>query len=352
MPPEWLPIYIHCARIRRMNWDLVGHEWAVKLIKAQIEHDEIRHAYLITGPNGTGRRTLALRLAQALNCEQPLSPGEPCRSCRICRQTENMQHADLFVVRAEEKGGVLKVDQIRDLQHSLALQPYEARYRFALLLQFEQAHVSAMNAILKTLEEPPKSVILLLTADSPDNLLPTIVSRCETLRLRPASLDTLTTALQTQAHLSAENSRLLAHISGGRVGFALRLAREPGILADRTEILEDLFGLLSASIVERFAYVNRMYKDKEKVRGIVVTWLSFWRDVVLEAARSSVPIDNLDQQAVVEQAASNLDIHAAARFVGALERTLELLERNVNPRLICEVLILDLPHIRIQDHPS
>ena len=111
-----------------MNWDMLGHEWAVSLLKGHIERDRVRHAYLITGPRGVGRRTLALRLAQALNCPQPSSPGDPCRTCRTCSQIERMQHPDLVVVQADQLGGTLKVDQIRELGRGLALAPYESQY--------------------------------------------------------------------------------------------------------------------------------------------------------------------------------------------------------------------------------
>ncbi len=89
------------------------------------------------------------------------------------------------MVQAEQAGGTLKVEQVRELQHSLSLAPYEGRYRVALLLRFEEAHPSAANALLKTLEEPSPQVVLVLTAESAESLLPTIVSRCEVLRLRP-----------------------------------------------------------------------------------------------------------------------------------------------------------------------
>src|SRR5512145_2723330 len=100
-----------------MNWDMLGHEWAVNLLREHIAQDRLRHAYLFLGPEGIGRRTLALRLAQAVNCTNPPEPGEPCRACRTCEQIERMQHPDLAVVKAEGKGGTIKVDQVRELQH-------------------------------------------------------------------------------------------------------------------------------------------------------------------------------------------------------------------------------------------
>src|SRR5512139_969319 len=91
------------TRIINMNWSMIGHEWAVELLKAHVVQGETRHAYLLTGPQGVGRRTLALRLTQALNCPQPLEPGEPCRACSTCTRLERMQYPELAIVQSEAR---------------------------------------------------------------------------------------------------------------------------------------------------------------------------------------------------------------------------------------------------------
>jgi len=189
-----------------MSWDLMGHDWAEEMLRQHIATGSLRHAYLFSGPRGVGRRSLALRFAQAINCPEPQSPGQPCMSCRICRQIESMQQADLNILQSEQEGDILKVEQVRDLQHMLSLAPYESTYRIALLLRFEEANANAQNALLKTLEEPNPRVILLVTADDPENLLPTITSRCELLRLRPMPLDALAIELQARRKLDAERA--------------------------------------------------------------------------------------------------------------------------------------------------
>src|SRR5690349_17600708 len=130
------------------NWNLIGHEWAVDMLKKHVVHGTTRHAYLFAGSPGIGRRTLALRFAQALNCSTPSGPGIPCGQCRDCRQIEAMQHADLSLVQADTEGGVLKVDQIRETRRVLTLKPYQANYRVALFLRFQEANDNAANALL------------------------------------------------------------------------------------------------------------------------------------------------------------------------------------------------------------
>lgn len=329
-----------------MTWEMLGHDWAVDLLREHIVRESTRHAYLLTGPYGVGRRTLALRFAQALNCPQAPSPGEACRICRTCKQIENMQYADLSVVQADHVRGTLKVDQVRELQRTLALAPYEARYRVAVLLRFEESNPNAANALLKTLEEPPSQVILVLTAESSERLLPTIVSRCEVLRLRPLPLQVVEAGLQTIWGLPAEQARLLAHLSGGRPGYALRLHRDAEALAHRKACLDEHYRLLSSSRVARFAYAEQLSKDRDTLRDTLQIWLSYWRDVLLRTAGASAPLANLDREEEIETLANHINMEAARCTVATLEKTYDLLESNVNVRLAIDVLLLDLPKIR------
>lgn len=334
-----------------MNWDMLGHEWAVSLLKEHLTQNRLRQAYLFTGPPGVGRRTLALRLAQALNCPQPLAPGEPCLTCRTCKQIERMQHPDLAVVQADQRGGTLKVDQIRLLQRSLSLAPYEARYRIGLFLHFEEAHASAQNALLKTLEEPPPQVVLLLTAQTAEGLLPTIVSRCEVLRLRALPAGQVSLGLQQRWDLPAEQAQLLGPVSGGRPGYAVRLHQDPESMEQRQDWLDDMRRLVGASRAERFAYAETItrWKDKEKslekekLRETLLVWISFWRDIFLRAADRQAPITNPDRSQPIDDLAARCGLNAAHSALSALERALDLVNGNVNPRLAVEVLMLDLP---------
>ncbi|MGE5124049.1 MAG: ATP-binding protein, partial [Acidobacteriaceae bacterium] len=236
-----------------MDWGLIGHEWAVNLLAEHVAKGRERHAYLLTGPAGIGRRTLALRFAQALNCKQPPQPGQPCRECLACKRIEAMQHPDLAVVVAEHEGETLRIDQVRELQHTLSLAPYEGRYRVALVLRFEEAHISAANAMLKTLEEPPAQVVVILTARSAESLLPTIVSRAEVIRLRTLSVEDTASGLQAVKGVPRPLAENLAHISDGRPGYAIRLYENPGLLEQRSAWLDELISLLASSQRDRFA---------------------------------------------------------------------------------------------------
>ena len=326
-----------------MNWGMIGHQWAINLLKVQVANNASRHAYLFTGPKGVGRRTMAIRFAQAINCANTPSPGEPCFECRSCTLIERMQHPDLAIVQSECEGRTLKVGQIRELQHEVSLTPFESRYRVAILLRFEEASISAANALLKTLEEPPPQVKIVLTAESSERLLPTIVSRCEVLRLRPLAVNDTSLGLSSKMKIPNEQSKLLAHISGGRPGYALRLQNEPELLNKRNKWLDDLQRMIPSSRVERFTFAENLAKDKDTLVEILQVWLSFWRDMLIISMDASIELTNQDREEEIKQLADNISVYQTRNFVSRLEQSYDLINHNVNTRLVTEVLLLDLP---------
>ncbi len=334
-----------------MGWDILGHDWAVDMLRQHIATGRLRHAYLFTGPHGVGRRTLALRFAQAANCTNPPGPGVPCGQCRTCQQIERMQQADLTIIQSEAEGESFKVDQVRDLQHMLALAPYESAYRVALLLRFEEATEGAQNALLKTLEEPNPRVILLVTADDSDNLLPTIVSRCELLRLRPMPLDELEKVLIDRKNLNEEKARLIAHVAGGRPVYAFRLAVNDELLSKRKEWVENFFMLLSANRRTRLAYSESKARGRERaeakldLRDGLSHWLSLWRDVLLVSTNSGTPLINLDWENEIRQLAESVNEQQAAGLVGQLEHSFARIP-VANLQLMLDNLLLDWPEIK------
>lgn len=328
-----------------MDWKIIGHQWAVNLLQGHIEHDTVRHAYLITGPKAIGRRTLALRFTQALNCPNTGQTGSPCFSCHTCQRIMEMAHPDLFPITSGEDSLEIKVDQIREVIHSLSLSAYEAPYRVALLLNFEEANEAASNALLKTLEEPPQGVVIIITAESADSLLETIVSRCEEIRLRPIPIDVIQNGLQKQYQLSPTRAELLAHVSGGRPGYALQLQKNPALEERRQRWLDDHLQLLQANRVERFAYAKKIKEDPQSLQELLKVWISLWRDIMLLTSNSSSPIHNLDKKQAIENIADRVAPDQARKTIGSMERALTLIENYANTQLTAEIVMLDLPKI-------
>jgi len=318
-----------------------------------VAQDQVRHAYLLVGPEAVGKRTLALQFVRALNCSNPPSPGEFCDDCRTCRLVPVNQYPDLHIIETAENERKLKVDVVRALQRQLALSPYEGRKRVALLLRFHEATAQAANALLKTLEEPPGDVILILTANSVQGLLPTIVSRCEVLELRAISHSALSLALQSRGE-PLERAELLSAISGGRPGLALRMAQDPEKLQERRELLDDFFTLIVGNRTDRFHYVEqwearlkRTSDDLDSRRdaclNVLQIWLGLSRDLMLLSTGAEAAMVNPDYEDAMRDLAQAIPQDAIERGLRSIVRTRDAIERNANLRLALESLMLELP---------
>lgn len=334
---------------------IVGHEWAVDLLRGAIIHDRVGHAYLFTGPRQLGKATLARTFAMALNCEAAELDDRPCGRCRPCLLIANSRHPDVRLLLPEVSGRgkqTLKIDQIRGLQQELSLTATEARYKIAILKQFDAANPNAANAFLKTLEEPPNHVILLLTASEAEILLPTITSRCRTISLRPLATNQIEQVLEKKYQTQPEQSRLLAHLANGRLGWAIQAAQEPTILEERASHLDLLKDTLVENRNGRFTIADKLGRQPELLPEILQTWLSWWRDLAILIWRSGESnghnqITNIDKMAWLQQAAS---VYSAVETTTSLKRTKEslwALERNANTRLVLENLFLKYPPARL-----
>ncbi len=336
-----------------MSWDLFGHELVIERLRRDIAQDRVRHAYLFTGPAGIGKRTLVAEFAQALLC-QPADPAAepPCGQCRHGMLFARGSHPDLLTVEPIVSGksvraAKIKIDPVRELIHDLQLKPVEGQRRVARLLRFDAANAESQNAFLKTLEEPPGQAVLLLTAERADDLLPTIVSRCEVVALRPLPRETVRSTLITRWLVPAERAELLAHLSQGRLGWAVRMQQDEAALAARAQRLDDLSALLGGSRVTRFAYAERLSKEGslERVQDTLDLWLAFWRDVLLAASGAEAPLANPDREAEIRRLAAAVSPAEASQVMHSLRRTGELLEKNANTRLALEVCLLDWPRL-------
>lgn len=337
-----------------MPWTVIGHEWAVEMLRRDVAQERVRHAYLVTGPAGIGKRTLVADFARALLCQ---AADPPCGQCRNCQLAARDRHPDLLTVEPVMSGksvraAKIKIEPVRDVINALSLKPVEARRRVARLLRFDTANGEAMNAFLKTLEEPPGQTVILLTAERADDLLPTIVSRCAVVPLRPLALDTVRTALITNWLVPAERADLLAHLAQGRLGWAVRMHGDEAALAARQQALDDLSSLLDASRVTRFAYAERLAKEAstDRIQETLDLWQSLWRDVLLTGAGTPGPLANPDREADVRRLAAVVTPVAAREVVLGLRRTAGLLEQNANARLALEVCLLDWPRLGGNGH--
>ncbi len=326
---------------------IVGHDWAVRLLSNAIRHNRVGHAYLIAGPEQIGKMTLARTFAMALNCTGD-ADLRPCGECRACRLILEDKHPDVRVLLPEvsERGAQsIKIEQIRRLQQDLSLSAYEARTKVAILKRFDTANLNAANAFLKTLEEPPANVVLLLTATDSDTLLPTINSRCRTIGLRPIPAELIEETLMTAHRADPDQAHLLAHLADGRLGWAVRAHADPALLQERQSQLDALHKALRGSLVARFALAETLARKTETLPPLLRTWLSWWRDMALLAygRDKGGGLTNIDQMEMMHELAGRQPRAAVLAALRQTETALRQLGQNANARLVLENVLLTYP---------
>ncbi len=328
-------------------WQIVGHEKVVGVLANSVKNEKLAHAYLFVGPPHVGKMTLAISLARALNCE---GEEKPCGQCSQCHKVAGRKHADVRVIGLN--GGMeIGIDQMREVQRMASLKPFEGRNRVFIIDGAEHLSHEAANCLLKTLEEPPPQVQMILLASNERLLLPTVLSRCQKLELRPLRIHAVEQALRERWHVAAEQAEVLARLSCGCLGWAVSALEDERPLSERSENLATLVHLTKVGLEERFAYAAELArKDRESARGILLLWLGWWRDLLLVRGGCGSFITNLDREGELNRAAQACSLRQIKEFIGAIQRAMEELDYNANPRLVLEVLMLNIPKERREGH--
>jgi DNA polymerase III subunit delta' len=329
------------------NWNILGHDWAVDFLRTSLRHGRARHAYLITGSHNIGKSTLAHAFASALNCTQDDPEQRPCGQCRSCRLVRSGNHPDLLYTVNDEKTGALKIESVREVMSMIALKPFDSRYRVAILHDFDRAAPRTQDALLKTLEEPPKHAVILVMAQGLETILPTIKSRCQWLPLRPVPSETVKNILLEKG-APDDQAILIARLSGGRIGWALEALNNPIVLEERTDALNLLSEALRGGVIVRFNVVGQLEdalkKDRDGLRYLLEMWQSYWRDVLLLANESPVKPCNTDRLVDIQQIVQRIQPEEALKALQATRTMLyETLNTNANTRLALETMMLQYP---------
>ena len=306
--------------------NILGQQKAVLSLQAQLRTNRIAQAYLFAGPEGVGRKKTAIEVAKALNCRNK-EQIEPCDECPSCRKIDKNIHPDVHLIDFAWQAGLLeekpeqqtqiKIDVIRDIQREISLKRFEGNYKVFIIDQAEKMSQSAMNCLLKTLEEPPENSLLILVTTSQDMLTQTIISRCQIIKFNRL-MDSIIHKILTEKFNLSTNLDRITKFANGSVAKAS-----------------------SEDFIEKTEFVNELWSGLKSKEDDTINLLELSKKISHDSEQTREFINNLliliEQDLVNESRFSKV-----AEFILSCKRALRY---NVNLNLLTDVLLLKTQEI-------
>ena len=307
---------------------MIGHQKQWQFLKKSVELGKISHAYLFCGEEGLGKKTIAEEFIKLLQCQASAIEG-PCQKCFSCLQIEKGFHPDLTLVKPINSE--IQISQIRNLCWTLSLKPYVAPYKTAIIDEAEKMNQEAANALLKTLEEPSGSAVLILISSHPEMLAKTIVSRTQMIKFFPLpSKILLCKILEGKPKLSEEKIKEIISFSEGKPGKVLEFLKDPQKLEAEKKQLAEMVKMSQSDLFFRFQYVKKLTDEEENLTAILENWLRHFRHLLFDSFDSKTQPDIYS-------------IPKLQKILKTIERMHFLISStNVNPRLALEMIMLEL----------
>jgi len=317
---------------------ILGQTKAIALLSRALKSGRLAHAYLLAGPDGVGKTTVALDLAAVLLCRDP-NAEQPCGTCPGCRKFQSDNHPDLLRIRPD--GAAIKIDQIRELKKALSFAPFESRQRVVLLEEAHTMRREAGNSLLKLLEEPPANNLLILVGNAAGSLLDTIVSRCQVIPFAPLPLALAAEIIRRRRpELDEAGGLALAELAGGCPGQALALEAD-GILALYQRIVEALLagqGAAAERVERALTLAVELAEVKEGMELLLTLLRIFYKNGM--AARTAIAASAFAPEEL--QARERWNLHQLSAKMKAIDLAEQALARNCNRGLTSETLLLNL----------
>ena len=314
---------------------IIGHEKQLETLRLALANGRLHHAYLFVGPDGVGKRTVALSLARAVHCSE--RNNDFCGQCANCARIQAGNHPDVRVIEPLPGKKEISIQQIREIEKELNFRSFSGGRKIAVISPATLMNLTAQNALLKTLEEPPQGSVLFLIAPSAGGLLPTLRSRCLRLSFGPVPRDLLVGFLAAKGMNSAEAS-FLAAMSGGSPGAAVSIDGEE--LSERRRFWGDVLCALKTGDYRAATEAAETLAGNREETLKFLEWANTWyRDVLIHAVtQSSRDIINLDMAAQIEEHSAHSDIEQLLALLAQITAAGAQIQRNLNRRMVLENL--------------
>ena len=316
---------------------LKGQDSVVSYLRASLRNNRISHAYIFSGPDGVGKRLAAINFAKALNCSSPVS-GSSCDQCSSCKKIGSSKHPDIFTLKPKEEGASIKIEDVRALIKDVYLKPFEAEKKVYMIEGAEYMKHEAANALLKTLEEPPADSVIILLTENIKSLFHTIVSRCQVVKFFPLKLKEAEEILTKEYSLSQADAHTLSHLSGGRLGEALKF-KEEDIFTKRSLLINKI---LSGSRAD-FDFDDISKEDVRVCLDMILAWYS---DILnMKAGARDYMLVNIDKIDIISNEAGRLSFDHIEDIISSVISAIMHIDQNANQKLAMSVLGMKIKQV-------
>jgi DNA polymerase-3 subunit delta' len=318
---------------------IVGHQKQVEIVRQALNHGRLHHAYLFLGMDGVGKKTIALGLAKAIHCSA--ATGDFCGECADCARIQDGNHPDVRIIEPLAGKKEISIQQIRELEKELNFRSFSGKKKIAILDPATLMNLSAQNALLKTLEEPPRDSLLILIAANGGALLPTLRSRCLRISFGPLARDLISGFLVSRKGLEAETAEFLAAMSLGSLGAVVSIDTQE-LLERRREWVRLISGLRAGDYRAATDAAEVVAGSKDDSLRFL-EWLESWfRDLLAySVTRNPQDIVNIDMLPQIQQQSATTDFERLFSRIAEAKAAIGGIQRNLNRRMVIEDLLLN-----------
>ena len=326
------------------NFDsIIGQEHIKEHLRTTLTSGKVSQAYLITGESMQGKEYIARIFANALVCEDPVNGFDPCGNCRSCKQALSKNHPDIITV-THDKPGTISVDDVRtQIVSDAQIKPYQSKWKIYIMNEAEKMTPQAQNALLKTLEEPPGYVVIMLLSTSASAMLPTVLSRCVQLDMRPVEDKVVREYLMKEIKVPDYQADICVAFARGNIGKARSLAVSEDFEQIKAEAVRVLKFIGKMDTADMIATLKTLEEYKLSVNDFLDIVMIWYRDVLLYKA--TMDLDSIvfkDEAEGIRKAADECSYEGIENILTTVNKTKSRLKANVNYELSMELLLLTI----------